>query len=48
MNAAVLPALAGFLARRVSLETIRVMLAMSLFGLLALYWLSIRVKKLNN
>ncbi len=45
MSAAVLPALAGFLAQRVSLETILVMQAVSLFGLLALYWLSIRVKK---
>ena len=44
LGGALLPALAGFLARRVSLEAIPVMLAVSLLGLLALYWLSIRMK----
>lgn len=42
LGGAMLPALAGFLAQRISLETIPVMLAVSLLGLLALYWLSIR------
>ena len=42
LGGAMLPALAGFLAQRVSLETIPVMLAVSLLGLLALYWLSIQ------
>jgi fucose permease len=45
LGGALLPALAGFLAQRVSLETIPVMLAVLLFGLLALYWLSIRVQR---
>ncbi len=44
---AILPSLAGFLARRVSLETIPVMLAVSLLGLLILYVISMGVKKLN-
>ncbi len=44
LGGALLPALAGFLARRFSLETIPVMLAISLFGLLALYWLCMRAK----
>jgi fucose permease len=43
LGGALLPALAGFLAQRVSLETIPVMLAVSLFGLLVLYWLSVHV-----
>ncbi len=43
LGGAVLPALAGFLARRASLEAIPAMLAISLAGLLALYWLCMRV-----
>jgi fucose permease len=39
-----LPALAGFLAQRYSLEAVPVMLAASLLGLLALYGLSMRMK----
>ena len=45
LGGALLPSLAGVLAQRVSLETIPVMLSASLLGLLALYWLSMRVKK---
>ena len=44
LGGALLPALAGILAERISLETIPVMLSISLLGLLALYWLSTRVK----
>jgi fucose permease len=43
LGGALLPALAGFLARRFSLEAIPVMLAASLFVLLGLYLLSTRV-----
>ncbi|HUH97209.1 MAG TPA: MFS transporter [Anaerolineales bacterium] len=42
LGGALLPALAGALAQGVSLETIPVMLSVSLFGLLALYWLPTR------
>ncbi len=42
LGGALLPALAGFLAQHVSLETIPAMLAVSLLGLLVLYGLSIR------
>ena len=41
---ALLPALAGVLAERISLETIPVMLAVSLLGLLFLYLVSTRIK----
>jgi fucose permease len=44
LGGALLPALAGFLAKRVSLETIPILLAVSLFGLLILYWVSTRIK----
>ncbi len=44
LGGALLPALAGFLAQRVSLETIPAMLSVSLLGLLILYLLSTRVK----
>ena len=44
LGGALLPALAGFLAERISLETIPVMLCVSLFGLLILYLLSTRLK----
>jgi len=44
LGGALIPSLAGALAQRVSLETIPVMLSVSLFGLLVLYFLSIRVK----
>jgi len=44
LGGALLPALAGFLAQRVSLETIPVMLAVSLLGMLGLYLLSTRLK----
>jgi fucose permease len=40
LGGALLPALAGFLAQRISLETIPVMLAVALLALLALYWLA--------
>jgi fucose permease len=40
LGGALLPSLAGFLAQRISLETIPVMLALSLLGLLILYLLS--------
>lgn len=43
LGGAVLPALAGFLARRISLEAIPVMLAVSLLGMLILYVLSTRI-----
>jgi fucose permease len=45
LGGALLPALAGFLARRVSLEAIPVMLSISLLGMLILYRLSTRAKK---
>jgi len=41
---ALLPALAGVLAERISLETIPVMLAVSLLGLLILYLVSTHIK----
>jgi fucose permease len=44
LGGALLPALAGYLAARISLETIPVMLSISLLGLLALYLLSTRIK----
>jgi len=44
LGGALLPALAGFLAQRVSLETIPVMLSVSLLALLILHMLSTRVK----
>jgi fucose permease len=45
LGGALLPSLAGFLAERISLETIPVMLSISLLGLLVLYLLSTRVRK---
>ncbi len=45
LGGAILPSLAGFLANRVSLETIPVTLAASLLGLLILYALSMRPKR---
>lgn len=45
VGGAMLPALAGFLAQRVSLESIPVMLVVSLLALLGLYWLSVRLSK---
>jgi fucose permease len=47
LGGALLPALAGILAKRISLETIPVLLAVSLLGLLALYLVSIRIKMTN-
>jgi fucose permease len=44
LGGAVLPAFAGFLAQRISLEAIPVMLAVSLLGLFVLYMLSTRLK----
>jgi fucose permease len=44
LGGALLPALAGILAERISLETIPVLLAVSLLGMLILYLLSTRVK----
>jgi fucose permease len=44
LGGAILPSLAGFLAERISLESIPAMLAISLFGLLILYLLSTRLK----
>ena len=44
LGGALLPSLAGFLAERISLETIPAMLSVSLLGLLILYLLSTRVK----
>lgn len=44
IGGALIPSLAGTLARRISLETIPVLLSLSLFGLLILYLLSTRVK----
>ena len=45
LGGALLPSLAGYLAERISLEAIPVMLTVSLLGLLILYWLSPRSKK---
>lgn len=44
LGGALLPSLAGLLAERISLETIPVMLAISLLGLFVLYVLSTRVR----
>jgi fucose permease len=44
LGGALLPALAGFLAQRFSLEAIPVMLVVSLVGLLALYLFSTHLK----
>ena len=44
LGGALLPALAGILAARISLETIPLMLCISLLGLLILYLFSIRIK----
>lgn len=44
LGGALLPALAGFLAARISLETIPLMLSVSLLGLLILYLFSTRIK----
>jgi fucose permease len=44
LGGALLPSLAGFLAERISLETIPMMLSVSLLALLILYWLSTRIK----
>ncbi len=44
LGGAVLPSLAGYLAEHFSLETIPVMLSISLLGMLILYMLSTRVK----
>jgi fucose permease len=44
LGGALLPALAGVLAARISLETIPVVLSVSLLGLLGLYMLSARMK----
>lgn len=44
LGGALLPVLAGYLAQRISLEAIPVMLAISLLALLSLYILSTRVK----
>ncbi|HLO30291.1 MAG TPA: MFS transporter [Anaerolineales bacterium] len=44
LGGALLPALAGFLAQRISLETIPVMLTVSLLGMLILYRLSMPLK----
>ncbi len=48
LGGALLPALAGFLAQRISLETIPVMLVVSLLGMFILYMLSTRVKMAEN
>ncbi len=48
LGGALLPSLAGYLAERISLETIPVMLSVSLLGLLILFSLSTRVKTMNN
>ncbi|HVN54425.1 MAG TPA: MFS transporter [Anaerolineaceae bacterium] len=45
VGGAFLPSLAGFLAQRISLEAIPVMLTVALLGLLGLYLFSIRVRK---
>jgi len=47
LGGALLPALAGYLAARISLETIPVLLSISLLGLLALYLLSTRIKMIG-
>lgn len=44
LGGALLPALAGYLAQQISLEAIPVMLFVSLLGLLALYYLSVRIQ----
>jgi fucose permease len=44
IGGALIPSLAGTLAQRISLETIPVLLSVSLFGLLILYLLSTRIK----
>jgi fucose permease len=44
IGSALIPSLAGTLAQRISLETIPMLLSVSLFGLLILYLLSTRVK----
>ncbi len=44
LGGAMLPAFAGFLAQRTSLEAIPVMLAVSLLGMFILYMISIRLK----
>ena len=44
LGGALLPSLAGFLAERISLETIPAMLSVSLLGLLILYLLSTRIR----
>ena len=44
LGGAVLPSLAGYLAQHISLETIPVMLAVALFGLIILFLLTTRVK----
>lgn len=43
LGGALLPAFAGFLAQRTSLEAIPVMLAVSLLGMFTLYMISIRL-----
>ncbi len=48
LGGALLPSLAGYLAERISLEAIPVMLSISLFGLLVLYLLSTFIKKLTT
>ncbi len=48
LGGALLPSLAGFLAQRISLETIPVMLSVSVLGLLVLYLLSTRVKMVQE
>jgi len=45
LGGTLLPALAGYLAQRFSLESIPVMLIVSLMGLLALYYLSIHLNR---
>jgi fucose permease len=45
LGGALLPSLAGYLAEHISLETIPVMLAVSLLGLLILYLISTRITK---
>jgi fucose permease len=44
LGGALLPALAGVLAARISLETIPLMLSISLLAMLVLYVLSTRIK----
>ncbi len=47
LGGALLPSLAGYLAQHISLETIPVMLTVSLVGLLVLYILSVRYKPVD-